>query len=74
MADSLLGELKQMERSTEYDAEKLDIYTNWPDIRRTTELTQQYADQVEQAVKTAHQDISEKFKTELGRMAKQLAL
>ena len=39
MADSLLGELKQMERSTEYDAEKLDIFTTWPDIRRNTELT-----------------------------------
>jgi hypothetical protein len=39
MADSLLGELKQVERSGEYDAEKQDVFTTWPDIRRTTELT-----------------------------------
>ena len=49
MGESLLSELKQVERSTEYDAEKQEIFTSWPDIRRTTELTQRYVEIVEKA-------------------------
>jgi hypothetical protein len=39
LSRSLLSELKQVERSTEYDSEKSNLFADWADIRKTTELT-----------------------------------
>ena len=54
MSTDLLSELKSVERSTEYDSEKAEIFNDWVDIRKTTEMTQQYVGAVQIAMNKRH--------------------